>query len=98
MALRPEDLPHDPAGLIEMVLAFDGENESLRSEIAMLKTLVFGTRSERAAVICSEQLALDLGNESTVAPSPANDDDPASHTTKRRKARRNIGALPAHLP
>jgi hypothetical protein len=27
MAIRPEDLPKDPAALAEMVLAFDGENE-----------------------------------------------------------------------
>ncbi|MGO9419815.1 hypothetical protein [Roseiarcus sp.] len=29
MALRPEDLPKDPAALAEMVLAFDGENDDL---------------------------------------------------------------------
>lgn len=66
----------------------------------MLKTLIFGVRSERAAAISSEQLALNLGNEESAVPPPANDDEPASPTaTKtRRKARRNLGALPAHLP
>ena len=100
MALRPEDLPRDPAALIEIVLGLAGENESLRSEMAMLKTLIFGVRSERAAVICAEQLALGLEGEEVAAPPPANDDDPAlsRSTTKRRKARRNLGALPAHLP
>jgi len=31
MAIRPEDLPKDPAALAEMVLAFDGENDDLRA-------------------------------------------------------------------
>jgi hypothetical protein len=99
MAIRPEDLPKDPAALAEMVLAFDGENDDLRAEIATLKGLIFGTRSERSAIICAEQLALDL-DRAPDAPPPANDDEPGPDAprTKRRKARRNIGALPAHLP
>ncbi len=32
MAIRPEDLPSDPAALAEMVLAFDCENEDLRAQ------------------------------------------------------------------
>ena len=42
MALRPEDLPKDPALLTELVLAFDGEIESLRATVATLKGLIFG--------------------------------------------------------
>ena len=82
-----------------MVLAFDGENEDLRAEIATLKGLIFGARSERSAIVCAEQLALDL-ERAAAAPPPANDDEPESDAPKpkRRKARRNIGALPAHLP
>ncbi len=89
MALRPEDLPKDPAALAEMVLAFDGENDDLRAEIATLKGLIFGTRSERSAIICAEQLALDL-ERTPVAQPPANDDEPASDAPKpkRRKAKR----------
>jgi transposase len=100
MALRPEDLPCDPAALTEMVLAYEGEVESLRAQIATLKTLIFGARSERAAVVCAEQLAFDLGRTGAGAPPPANDDEPQSSAakTKRGKAKRNIGALPAHLP
>ena len=99
MALRPEDLPKDAASLIEMLLAFDSENDDLRAENATLKGLIFGTRSERSAIICAEQLALDL-ERAPDAPPPANDDKPESDAPKpkRRKARRNIGALPAHLP
>jgi hypothetical protein len=100
MALRPEDLPSDPAALTEIVLAYEGEVESLRAQIATLKTLIFGVRSERAAVVCAEQLAFDLGRTDADAPPPANDDEPASHATKTKRSRpkRNIGALPAHLP
>jgi transposase len=99
MAIRPEDLPKDPAALTEMVLAFDGENDDLRAEIATLKGLIFGARSERSAIICAEQLAFDLERTAEVQP-PANDDEVESDTprSKRRKPRRNIGALPAHLP
>jgi hypothetical protein len=60
MAIRPEDLPSDAAALAEMVLAFEGENEDLRAEIAALKGLIFGARSERSAIVCAERLALDL--------------------------------------
>lgn len=99
MPLRPEDLSRDPAALTEMALALQGENDALRAEIAMLKTLIFGTRSERAAVVCAEQLAFGLGSDAA-APAAANDDDTASRPAgkARGKARRNIGALPAHLP
>jgi len=54
MPLRPEHLSRDPAALAEMALAVRGENDALRAEIAMLKTLIFGARSERTAVICAE--------------------------------------------
>jgi transposase len=51
----------------------------------------------------AEQLALELGNlETGVAPAAAaNDDAPAAKPLgkpPRKKARRNIGALPKHLP
>lgn|SRR5574340_237218 len=89
MAIRPEDLPKDPAALADMVLAFAGENDGLRAEIATLKSLIFGARSsERSAIICAEQLALDLEQAVDVWP-PANDNEPDSDAPKpkRRKAR-----------
>lgn len=55
MPLRPEELSCDPAALAEMALALQGEIDALRAENAMLKTLIFGTRSERAAVVCAER-------------------------------------------
>ena len=99
MAIRPEDLPSDPAALAEMVLAFEGENEDLRAQIATLKGLIFGARSERSAIICAEQLVFDL-ERTADAQRPANDDEPESGAarTKRRKPRRNIGSLSAYLP
>jgi transposase len=102
MAIRPEDLPVDPAVLTEMVLAFDGEIENLRATIATLRGLIFGARSERLAAIFAEQLTLDLATASA-PPRPANDDaddGDEGHASgkRRRKAKRNIGALPAHLP
>ena len=100
MALRPEDLPKDPALLVEMILALDGEKEDLRAEIITLKTLIFGARSEQAAKILAEQLALDLSDAGAAPPPAANDDgsDEPDAGRKKRKARRNIGALPKHLP
>ena len=100
MALRPEDLPEDPALLTEMVLAFDGEIENLRATIATLRSMIFGPRSERLTTIVAEQLALDLADTGAAPPAAANDDagQKASVGKARGKAKRNIGALPKDLP
>ena len=103
MALRPENLPRDPDRLIEMVLACEGEIETLKATVITLKTMIFGVKSERSAVIVAEQLSLGLAGGDTLAakPPPANDDSaaqPARTQKVRRKAQRNIGALPEHLP
>jgi transposase len=102
MAIRREALPTDTAALTEMVLALDAENEKLRVAMQTLKDMIFGKRSERLAALVAEQLALELGDLETSAtpPVPANDDAPAAKPPgqPRKKARRNIGALPKHLP
>src|SRR6202049_1618067 len=105
MAIRPEDLPSDPARLIEMVLSLDAENDRLRGVIDTFKDMVFGSRSEKLAVVVADQLALDLADLATdvTLPVAANDyhvpSKPAGATSKpRKKAQRNIGALPKHLP
>src|ERR1700758_1930141 len=103
MAIRPEALPTDAAALPEMVLALDAENEKLRVAMQTLKEMIFGKRSERLAVIAAEQLALELDDveAGVTPPAPANDDAPAAKPPgkpPRRKAKRNIGALPKHLP
>jgi transposase len=102
MAIRPEALPTDAAALTEMVLALDAENEKLRVAMRTLQDMIFGKRSERLAAIVAEQFALELDDLATgvTLPAPANDDAPATKPPgkPRRKARRNIGALPKHLP
>lgn len=103
MALRPENLPSDPALLTELALALDAENETLRATIASLKGVIFGARSERMSAILAEQLALDLqGLADDVTPAPANDDAPSptkeSSRNKRSKPKRNIGTLSKDLP
>src|SRR3954470_23594239 len=103
MPLRPEDVPSDPARLVALVLALDTENERLRAIVRTLKDLLFGARSERAAVIDVAQLPLDLDDlvvGPTPPPPPANDEGVAERKVDRprRPAVRNIGALPKHLP
>src|SRR5206468_3192310 len=105
MAIRPDALPTDLAALVEMVLALDAENEKLRVAMQTIKEMLFGKRSERMAAIAGEQLALGLGDvaSDTTPPPAANDDQstlkPSGTTgSVRKKASRNIGALPKHLP
>jgi transposase len=101
MAIRLDTLPTDPTVLTEMVLALDAENEQLRAVVQTLKDMIFGARSERLVAVADEQLALELNDlETGVTPPPAaNDDKPARMSAKtRKKATRNIGALPKHLP
>src|ERR1700686_2503498 len=105
MALRLEDLPSDPGRLIEMVLALDTENDRLRAVISTFKDMVFGSRSEKLAAVVADQLALDLDDVATdvTPPTAANDDHVPEKSAgaggmPRKKAQRNIGALPKHLP
>jgi len=55
MALRLENLPSDPARLIEMVLSLDAENDRLRAVISTFKDMVFGARSEKLAAVINGQ-------------------------------------------
>src|ERR1700675_814008 len=71
MAIRPEDLPSDPARLIEMVLSLDAENDRLRGVIDTFKDMVFGSRSEKLAAVVGEQLALDRAYLATDVRLPA---------------------------
>ncbi|WP_229179099.1 transposase [Bradyrhizobium ivorense] len=103
MAIRPDALPTDPAALTEIVLALDAENEKLRVAMQTFKDMIFGRRSEQLAALVAEQLALELGDLKTgvTPPAAANDDATAANPRgkpPRKKARRNIGALPKHLP
>ncbi|MGY4286207.1 hypothetical protein ACVWXO_005427 [Bradyrhizobium sp. LM2.7] len=102
MAIRLDALPTDPAALTEMVLALDAENEKLRVAMQTLKEMIFGKRSERLATLVAEQLALELDDLEigVTPPALANDDVAVAKPPgePRKKARRNIGALPKHLP
>src|SRR4051812_45741374 len=103
MSIRPEDVPSDPARLVARVLALDTENERLRAIVRTLKDLLFGARSEKAALIDVDQLPLDLDDLAvgpTPPPRPANDEGGTERKVDRprRPAMRNIGALPKHLP
>jgi len=63
MVLPPEKLPRDPDKLIEIVLDLRGEVEALRAAVATFKTMIFGPRSERSALIVAEQLLLGLDGD-----------------------------------
>ena len=100
MALSPEDLPRDPDRLVAMVLAQAIEIDKLQAALKAIKALMFGPRSERQDTIF-DQMSLDLDDlAANPAPPAANDDErPASSgRSARTSARRNVGALPRHLP
>ena len=98
MPLRPEDLPRDVDRLVALAVELSAEDDRLRELVKTANGMVFGARSERGAVILADQASLDLGDlETNVA--PANDDEPPVDALPvRKRARRNIGALPKHFP
>jgi transposase len=103
MALRRENLPADPEQLADLVLKLADENERLRTALKTINTLHFGAKSERLCAIADEQMALDLADLATEAGPPAASEDHAEATEAplnrpRKPARRNVGALPKHLP
>jgi len=77
-----------------------------RKSVHTLSALVSeGSRSEKLTAVVADQLALELADLATdvTPPSAANDDRVPSKTAGatgwyRKKAQRNIGALPKHLP
>lgn len=92
-----QNLPRDPDALTEMVVELRCENEQLRKLLKTYQGMVFGAKSEKASIVLDEQERLDFGDlASGTVPEPANDDGPAR--PPRKKALRNIGALPKHLP
>ena len=99
MALRTEYLSRDPDVLVGILHERDAEIERLQTSLKTLGALLRGARSEKASSILDTQGALDLGDlELGVTPTPANDETPSAPARKRKKAKRNIGALPKHLP
>lgn len=98
MLLRPENLQRDVDWLIALAIELSAENEQLRDLIKTANGQAFGTRSERTSLILAGQASLDLGDLADDVPAAANDDTPTGEATPpRRRARRNVGALPKHL-
>jgi transposase len=101
MSPRTTPLPRDIDELILLVLAKEAENEDLKGQLAALRQMIFGAKSEKLVVLAAEQGLLDLGDIVEVStPLAANDDRPKEppRTKASKPAERNIGALPAHLP
>jgi transposase len=99
MPLRPEDLPREVDRLIALAVELSAENEQLRELVKAANAQAYGPRSERASLILAGQANLDLGDLAAATPRAANDDAPAEEMPRpARRARRNVGALPAHLP
>ena len=101
MSAGVSSLPRDPDVLIAMIIELREKNDKLHAMLETLKRALFGARSERRD-IDEAQLALELGDLSAVpvepgatAPAPGDRDPPGP---PRRKASRNIGGLPLHLP
>jgi transposase len=100
MALRIEYRSRDPDVLVGILHERDAEIERLQTSLKTLGALLKGARSEKSSTVLETQGALDLGDLQTdVTPAAANDETPAAPERKpRKKAKRNIGFLPKHLP
>ncbi|MBV8458671.1 MAG: IS66 family transposase, partial [Acetobacteraceae bacterium] len=103
MFAAPAELPDDPAALHAILRAALAEIERLRLLIAGLQRHRFGRRSERLDQDTLQQGAEDLEQsmaeqmaELTAAATPAGKS--AAEPPSANPARRNRGALPAHLP
>ena len=102
--LSPTDpLPRDPDLLIQLIADLKDRNARLEAEVAKYRRMVFGARSERMTAVVAEQGALDLGEVEAADGESANANDNTapdgrSAGRSRRPARRNVGALPKHLP
>lgn len=93
-----EELIAQVRELSEVKKELTGKVDSLQAELAQLKRLIFGSRSERfTAHEVPEQLQLQLGGQPTEAPPVVEEEE---ITYKRRKKRKQSGRqfLPEHLP
>jgi len=101
MSSEAANFPRDPDILIGLLQARDAEIERLSCLLKSAQAMLWGARSEKSSVILEGQEVLDLGDlADDVTLVPANDADARSVTVpgaKRKKAVRNIGALPKHL-
>ena len=94
----PENLAKALEAMTHRVAELEARLEEKDRQLNAYKAMLFGSRSEKARIVLDEQGCLDLGDLSSITSAPrAAKDDPAPQAPKRR-ARRNIGALPRHLP
>jgi transposase len=107
MFTAPTDLPDDPATLQLILRAALAEIERLQLLLAGLRRNRFGRRSEQLdeatlqpgtedleQSVAEQQAALDGAAPPSETPTP----DPTAKPRRTEPARRNRGALPAHLP
>jgi transposase len=94
----PENLAEALETMTAKVVELEAELEAANKLLVAYKAMLFGARSEKARLILGDQGLLDLGDLSDLRAAPvAANDDPGSGRS-RSGARRNIGALPKHLP
>ena len=68
-----------------MVLAMSVELDRLKAMLDSIKTLTFGSRSERRAALAIDQMALDLGDPTAAAnPALRGERQPAARQSQRR--------------
>lgn len=98
MTEPPQNLAEALGAMTQKVVELEAELEVTRKLLVTYKAMLFGGRSEKARLVLGDQACLDLGDLSA-APltlSAANDDPGPARA--RARTRRNIGALPKHLP
>lgn len=93
-----ENLAKALEAMTHRVAELEAELEAKNRQLNTYKAMLFGSRTEKARVVLDEQGCLDLGDLSSVASTPLAANDDSAPKTAKRKARRNIGALPKHLP
>ncbi len=94
----PVNLAKSLDAMTVKVVELEAELEAANKLIASYKAMLFGARSEKARLILDEQGRLDLDDLSDIPATPAAANDDPSVGRPRATARRNIGALPKHLP
>jgi transposase len=93
----PENQADALDAMTRRVAELEAELEAASKLLSTYKAMLFGSRSEKARIVLDGQGSLDLGDLSAVGVTRPANDDPMAKEAKSR-ARRNIGALPKHLP
>lgn len=93
----PQNLADALGAMTVKVVELEAELEAAHKLLDTYKAMLFGPRSEKARAVLGAQTCLDLGDLSTLMPAAAANDDPEPARAKPT-SRRNIGALPKHLP